>query len=129
MTKLHYAIDVTTEDEALRLAEIAVGRGVHILEAGSLLVKAIGIEVVTAIKRAHPNSTVVADLKTMDGGYLEAELMAKAGATHIVVMARAHEETLKCVVKAGTSCLANSALMCCSVRGRSASLVRLKRMA
>jgi|GEM_PF-552786 len=44
---------------------------------------------------------IVADLKTMDGGYLEAEMMAKAGATHVVVMARAHEETVKCVVKAG----------------------------
>jgi 3-hexulose-6-phosphate synthase/6-phospho-3-hexuloisomerase len=43
----------------------------------------------------------VADLKTMDGGYLEAEMMAKAGATHVVVMARAHEETIRCVVKAG----------------------------
>jgi 3-hexulose-6-phosphate synthase/6-phospho-3-hexuloisomerase len=37
----------------------------------------------------------------MDGGYLEAEMMAKAGATHIVVMARAHEETVKVCVKAG----------------------------
>jgi 3-hexulose-6-phosphate synthase/6-phospho-3-hexuloisomerase len=37
----------------------------------------------------------------MDGGYLEAELMAKAGANYIVVMARAHAETIKCVVKAG----------------------------
>src|SRR5690606_39799306 len=44
---------------------------------------------------------IVADLKTMDGGYLEAEMMAKAGATHVVVMARAHEETIKCVVQAG----------------------------
>ena len=37
----------------------------------------------------------------MDGGYLEAEMMARAGATHVVVMARAHEETIRCVVKAG----------------------------
>ena len=37
----------------------------------------------------------------MDGGWLEAELMAQAGATHVVVMARAHEETIRCVVKAG----------------------------
>ena len=37
----------------------------------------------------------------MDGGYLEAEMMAKAGATHVVVMARAHEETIRCVVNAG----------------------------
>jgi 3-hexulose-6-phosphate synthase/6-phospho-3-hexuloisomerase len=28
-------------------------------------------------------------------------MMAKAGATHVVVMARAHAETIKCVVKAG----------------------------
>src|SRR5690606_4367890 len=33
--------------------------------------------------------------------YLEAEMMARAGATHVVVMARALEETIKCVVKAG----------------------------
>lgn len=37
----------------------------------------------------------------MDGGYLEAEMMAQAGATHVVVMARAHEETICRVVKAG----------------------------
>jgi 3-hexulose-6-phosphate synthase/6-phospho-3-hexuloisomerase len=37
----------------------------------------------------------------MDGGYLEAEMMAKAGATHVVVMARAHEETIRCVAQAG----------------------------
>ena len=43
----------------------------------------------------------MADLKTMDGGYLEAEMMAKAGATHVVVMARSHEETVKCVVQCG----------------------------
>ena len=48
-----------------------------------------------------PNIPVVADLKTMDGGYLEAEMMAKAGATHVVVMARAHPATIKVVVKCG----------------------------
>jgi 3-hexulose-6-phosphate synthase/6-phospho-3-hexuloisomerase len=37
----------------------------------------------------------------MDGGYLEAEMMARAGATYVVVMDRAHEETIKVVVKAG----------------------------
>ena len=35
------------------------------------------------------------------GGYLEAEMMATAGATHVVVMGRAHEETVRCVVRAG----------------------------
>ena len=37
----------------------------------------------------------------MDGGWLEAELMAKAGATQVVVMSQAYEETIRCVVQAG----------------------------
>ena len=37
----------------------------------------------------------------MDGGWLEAELMAKAGANMVVVMGQAHEETIELVVKAG----------------------------
>ena len=44
---------------------------------------------------------IVADLKTMDGGYLEAEMMAKAGASMVVVMGQAHPATIKMVVKAG----------------------------
>jgi 3-hexulose-6-phosphate synthase/6-phospho-3-hexuloisomerase len=56
---------------------------------------------VRALRQAFPGVPIVADLKTMDGGYLEAEMMAKAGATHVVVMARAHPETITCVVKAG----------------------------
>jgi 3-hexulose-6-phosphate synthase/6-phospho-3-hexuloisomerase len=56
---------------------------------------------VRALRREFPGVPIIADLKTMDGGYLEAEMMAKAGATHVVVMARAHPETIKCVVKAG----------------------------
>jgi 3-hexulose-6-phosphate synthase len=56
---------------------------------------------VKKLREAFPNTPIVADLKTMDGGYLEAEMMAKAGANYVVVMARAQEETIKCVVQAG----------------------------
>ena len=71
------------------------------LEAGTPLILAEGLHGVRRLRAAFPDVPIVADLKTMDGGYLEAEMMAKAGATHVVVMARAHEETLRCVVKAG----------------------------
>ena len=40
----------------------------------------------------------------MDGGYLEAEMMAKAGADLVVVMGRAHEATIRKVVEAGKKC-------------------------
>jgi len=75
--------------------------GVDWLEAGTPLILAEGLHGVKKLRAAFPGVPIVADLKTMDGGYLEAEMMAKAGATHVVVMARAHEETIRCVVKAG----------------------------
>src|ERR687890_557768 len=95
------SLDLTSLEEALETAEIAVSAGVDWLEAGTPLILAEGLRAVEGLRKRFPGVPIVADLKTMDGGYLEAEMMAKAGATHVVVMARAHEETLKCVVKAG----------------------------
>jgi 3-hexulose-6-phosphate synthase len=95
------SLDVVTIDEALSTAETALRAGVDWLEAGTPLIIAEGMNGVRALRQRFPGVPIVADLKTMDGGYLEAELMFKAGATHIVVMARAHEETIKVCVKAG----------------------------
>ena len=95
------SLDLTNIDEALDTAALAIRAGVDWLEAGTPLILAEGLHGVRALRKAFPGVPIVADLKTMDGGYLEAEMMAKAGATHVVVMARAHAETVKCVVKAG----------------------------
>jgi 3-hexulose-6-phosphate synthase len=95
------SLDLTNIDEALETAAMAMRAGVDWLEAGTPLILAEGLNGVRKLREAFPGIPIVADLKTMDGGYLEAEMMAKAGATHVVVMARAHEETIKCVVKAG----------------------------
>jgi 3-hexulose-6-phosphate synthase/6-phospho-3-hexuloisomerase len=95
------SLDVVTIDEAVATAEMALRAGVDWLEAGTPLIIAEGMNGVRALREHFPKVPIVADLKTMDGGYLEAELMARAGATHVVVMARAHEDTIRCVVKAG----------------------------
>ncbi|HUG11703.1 MAG TPA: orotidine 5'-phosphate decarboxylase / HUMPS family protein [Opitutaceae bacterium] len=95
------SLDVISVAEAVATARVALRAGVDWLEAGTPLIIAEGMNGVRALRSEFPGIPIVADLKTMDGGWLEAELMAKAGATHVVVMARAHEETLKCVVKAG----------------------------
>lgn len=95
------SLDLTNIDEALETAAMAMRAGVDWLEAGTPLILAEGLRGVRKLREAFPGIPIVADLKTMDGGYLEAEMMAKAGATHVVVMARAHEETIKCVVNAG----------------------------
>lgn len=95
------SLDITDIDEALRTARIAVQAGVDWLEAGTPLLLAEGVYGVRALRAAFPDHPIVADLKIMDGGYLEAKMMAQAGATHVVVMARAHPATIKEVVRAG----------------------------
>lgn len=95
------SLDIISIEEALNTAAMAIRAGVDWLEAGTPLILAEGLHGVKKLREAFPHVPIVADLKTMDGGYLEAEMMFKAGATHVVVMARAHEETIKCVVQAG----------------------------
>jgi 3-hexulose-6-phosphate synthase/6-phospho-3-hexuloisomerase len=95
------SLDLTSIDEALETAAIAVDAGVDWLEAGTPLILAEGLRGVERLRERFPAHPIVADLKTMDGGFLEAEMMAKAGANLVVVMGRAHEATIRRVVDAG----------------------------
>ena len=100
-TVVQISLDVTSIPEALETAEMALRAGVAWLEAGTPLIIAEGMNGVRALRARFPRVPIVADLKTMDGGWLEAQMMAQAGATHVVVMERAHPETIKVVVQAG----------------------------
>ena len=71
------SLDVINIDEALSTAEMALRAGVDWLEAGTPLILAEGMHGVRALRERFPNMPIVADLKTMDGGYLEAEMMAR----------------------------------------------------
>ena len=95
------SLDVTSLDEALETAAIAVDAGVDWLEAGTPLILAEGARAVRALRKQFPECPIVADLKIMDGGFLETKLMAEAGANLVVVMGRAHEATISKVVEAG----------------------------
>ena len=100
-TIVQISLDIINIPEALETARLAVRCGVDWIEAGTPLIIAEGMNGVRALRKEFPGVPIVADLKTMDGGWLEAEMMAKAGATHVVVMERAHPETVKMVVRAG----------------------------
>ena len=100
-TIVQVSLDLRSIHEALELARIAVAAGVDWLEAGTPLILSEGRHGVSALRDAFPTHPIVADLKAMDGGRSDVEMMAQAGATHIVVMARAHPETIKAAVGAG----------------------------
>ena len=95
------SLDLTSLDEALETAAVAVDAGVDWLEAGTPLIQAHGLHAVERLRAAFPDHPIVADLKMMDGGYLETEMAARAGASLVVVMGRAHEATIRRSVDAG----------------------------
>ena len=93
------SLDVTTIAEAVELARGARRAGIDWLEAGTPLILGEGLHAVRALREEFADVPIVADLKTMDGAGLEAEMMLGAGATHVVVMSRAHWASVKEMVK------------------------------
>ncbi|WP_129597530.1 bifunctional 5,6,7,8-tetrahydromethanopterin hydro-lyase/3-hexulose-6-phosphate synthase [Methanohalophilus profundi] len=66
-----------------------------ILEAGTPLIKRYGVDVITKLREVKPDAFIVADLKTLDTGNLEARMVADATADAIVVSALAPVPTLE----------------------------------
>jgi 3-hexulose-6-phosphate synthase len=86
-------MDVLTVEAALELAG-KVAEYVDIIELGTPLVKNAGLSAVTAVKTAHPDKIVFADMKTMDAGELEAEIAFGAGADLVSVLGSADDSTI-----------------------------------
>ena len=97
---IQLAIDLTTIDEALRLAEIGVKAGVDWLEAGTPLIVRRGADAIGAIARAFPQHPVLADYKTMDSGGRNVQLTAEQGGKLMTVCAGACDETIAAAVDA-----------------------------
>jgi len=77
--KIQIALDTLDIDEAIRLAELT-HENVDILEAGTPLIKSVGIKIVSMLKEKYPDKLVLADLKSSDVGSYEANMAFKAGA-------------------------------------------------
>jgi len=52
-----------------------------------LLIKSVGIRIVTRLKNAHPDKIVLADTKTSDVGAFEANMAFSAGADIVTLKA------------------------------------------
>lgn len=70
-----------------------------ILEAGTPLIKRYGMDVISKLREIKPSAFIVADLKTLDTGNLEARMVADATADAVVLSALAPVETLNKAIK------------------------------
>lgn len=97
---LQVALDLTSIDRALSIAEKAWGNGADILEVGTPLIKSEGLKAVKILRREFPDAVIVADMKTVDVGDLEVSLAAEAGADIVTVMGFAWDSTINVAVRA-----------------------------
>jgi len=95
------SLDVETVEKALIVAERSIAAGVDWIEAGTPLILSEGFRSVAKLRERFPDRVIVSDQKCMDGGGLETEQAAKAGADVVVVMAAAHDATVEEAVKYG----------------------------
>ncbi|MCS7102760.1 MAG: orotidine 5'-phosphate decarboxylase [Candidatus Korarchaeum sp.] len=93
------SLDLIYLEEALNIAEKAHSVGFRNFEVGTPLIKSVGMISVRRLKDEFPEAVIFADTKTMDTGYLEAQLAFSAGADIMSVMAVAPDETIKEALK------------------------------
>jgi len=99
--QLQLALDQVDLPRALLAAHEAARAGPLILEIGTPLLKAEGLDAVRRLREAFPKHDIVCDAKTMDAGRLELETAAKAGATIATVLGVASDSTIHECVEAG----------------------------
>lgn len=100
--QVQLALDLVRLQDAVRIARMAVSQGIGWLEAGTPLIKSEGMKAVKALSRNYDEATVVADMKTLDAGSIEAEMAFHAGARVVSISGLAHDRTVRDAVRVTT---------------------------
>ena len=95
---LQVALDYVSLPPAIAMA-LQVAPHVDVIEVGTPLCKAAGIEAVQAIREVIPDRLILADLKTPDVGALEAQMAFDAGADMMTVIGGAPMATVQSALR------------------------------
>ena len=97
---IQLSLDLKSLEEAAELARIGVAAGIHVIEAGTILILSEGARrVLPQLKTEFPRHPIVADIKCTDGAAPEVGLMFELGASKATVMASASDATVKYAVR------------------------------
>jgi 3-hexulose-6-phosphate synthase len=94
---IQVAFDTISLWETLRIAASLPRDRRIMLEAGTPLLKAVGLRNAVSVLRgvAEDVRAVIADTKTVDAGSVEARVAAESGADAVTVLSAAHDKTLE----------------------------------
>ncbi|MEI8631329.1 3-keto-L-gulonate-6-phosphate decarboxylase UlaD [Vibrio sp. PP-XX7] len=90
---IQIALDQTDLASALEVAQ-HVESFVDIIEVGTILAFAEGMNAVSTLRQLYPQHILVCDMKTTDGGAILSRMAFEAGADWITVSAAAHIATI-----------------------------------
>lgn len=91
---LQLALDTPHADTVRRLLD-QTADDVDIIELGTPLLIRYGVDIIAGIRQDHPDKKILADLKIVDAGAVEAGLAFDAGADIVTVLGTAHPATLR----------------------------------
>ncbi len=97
---LQVALDILDLSRAYAIADETIAGGANWIEIGTPLIKSEGMSAVSEIRKHHPDTPIVADMKISDTGALEVEMAAKAGAGIICILAESDDAVIREAVKA-----------------------------
>lgn len=101
---LQVAMDLVDMGQVERVLKSVPQNDHVIFEAGTPLIKQFGLSVIGEIRKLRPNCFIVADLKTLDTGNLEARMVSNAGGDAAVVSGLAPIETIAAFIKEAKKC-------------------------
>ncbi|KXA89784.1 bifunctional formaldehyde-activating protein/3-hexulose-6-phosphate synthase [candidate division MSBL1 archaeon SCGC-AAA259D14] len=101
---LQIAMDKPAIEQQLNLMEQLPESDHLIVEAGTPLIKKYGIKVIEELRKKDEDAFIIADLKTLDTGHLEAEIAADAGADGVVISGLADVNTIEKAAREADKC-------------------------
>jgi 3-hexulose-6-phosphate synthase len=105
--KLQIALDLLSTERAVDIAEEAIEGGVDWIEAGTPLIKKEGMQALRALRNRFKESTIVADLKTLEHGRDETLLACKNGADIVGICGSASDDVIRDAVSTGAVIMAD----------------------
>jgi len=81
-------------DRSVEIAREAIAGGADWIEIGTPLIKSEGMDAIRTMRKAFPDRTILADMKTVDTGAMEVEMAAKAGADVVIILGSADDSTV-----------------------------------
>lgn len=94
--KIQVSFDITDLEQGLETAA-SIAEYVDIIEVGTLLLYAHGVQALTEFKKRVPHKKILADSKIVDRGKETSTLLVQAGADWITVMAGTGKEVIHAV--------------------------------